>query len=60
VANPNESILAMLAKFQRERDKQDAIVLKQLGSAYSQLYKRLSEKIELEARRIFENGGETV
>ena len=50
----------MLAKFQRERDKQDAIVLKQLGSAYSQLYKRLSEKIELEARRIFENGGETV
>jgi SPP1 gp7 family putative phage head morphogenesis protein len=50
----------MLEKFQRERDKQDALVLKQLGSAYSQLYKRLSEKIELEARRIFENGGETV
>jgi SPP1 gp7 family putative phage head morphogenesis protein len=60
MSNPNGSILAMLAKFERERDKQSAVVLKQLGSAYSQLYKRLSEKIELEARRIFENGGETV
>ena len=60
MSNQSGSIFTALEKFRREQDKQDALVLKQLGAAYSQLYKRLSEKIELEARRVFEEGGDTV
>lgn len=61
MSTPNpSSVITMLAKFRREQDRQDAAALKQLGGAYAQLYKRLSEKIELEATRIFEQGGENV
>lgn len=54
------NITTILEKFLTEADRQNAGALNQLGGAYKQLYKRLSEKIELEARRIFENGGENV
>jgi hypothetical protein len=61
MSTPNPaSVVTVLNRFRREADRQNAVVLRQLGTAYAQLYRRLSEKIELEARRIFENGGDTV
>lgn len=56
----DSELIKLLTRFRSEAEKQNATALRQLGSAYSKLYKRLSEKLELEARRIFEEGGDTI
>src|SRR5690348_16275856 len=53
-------LLATLARFRRDVDKRDKAAIKQLSGAYRKVFQRLQEKAELEARRIFENGGDTV
>lgn len=54
---PPSALITALARFRRETDKRDAATIKQLSNAYSKLFRRLSEALELEARRIFEQDG---
>jgi SPP1 gp7 family putative phage head morphogenesis protein len=57
---PPSELIRVLERFRRDAAKQDLAALKQLGSAYNKLYQRLSREIELEVRRVFDTGGQTV
>src|SRR5690349_3146854 len=47
-------LIQTLARFRLETERGDAATIRQLANAYSKIYRRLNDDLELEVRRIFE------